>query len=194
MELRGAIEDLFVEAGTAGITQARVAEEVPPPEVQALLGLADGARLTVVRRVRAIEHQPFALTINYLPKALGRRLAQRDLYRFPLLQLLEEEGVRFDRADQTVEARLAEEEVAPPSGSSSAIPCSSWSDDVAGARAPIEVVGPLPADVYRYQIRLVRPRGPDSDGRRRGSRRGGNHGANWRGPREHVTVAASAAR
>lgn len=158
MELRGALEDLFAEVGTARVTMVRIAEEVPPPEVQHLLGLEAGARLTVIRRVRAIEHQPFALTINYLPKTLGRRLARRDLYRFPLLQLLEEEGVRFDHADQTIEARLAEEEMAKALGIE-------FGDPVLfvqrlmfdrGER-PIEVVrSHYRADVYRYQIRFVR--------------------------------------
>jgi GntR family transcriptional regulator len=158
MELRGALEDLFAEAGTARVTRARIAEEVPPPEIQDLLGLADGARVTVIRRVRAVERQPFALTINYLPKALGRRLARRDLHRFPLLQLLEEKDVRFDHADQTVEARLAEEEVANALGIE-------FGDPVlfverlmfAEGERPIEIVrSHYRGDVYRYRIRFVR--------------------------------------
>lgn len=158
IELTGAIEDLFADAGTSRVTTVRVAEEVPPPEVGHLLGLGDGARLTVIRRVRAIEQQPFALTVNYLPKSLGRRLARRDLYRFPLLQLLEQAGVRFDHADQTIEARLAEEETAGALGIEFGDPVL-FVERLMFARdeRPIEVVrSHYRADVYRYQIRFVR--------------------------------------
>jgi DNA-binding GntR family transcriptional regulator len=79
MELTGALEDLFAEAGSATVTDVRVAKDVPPPEIQGLLGLAKGACLTVIRRVRAIERRPFAFTINYLPDTLGCCLARRDL-------------------------------------------------------------------------------------------------------------------
>jgi GntR family transcriptional regulator len=158
IELTGALEDLFAEVGTSRVTSVRVAEEVPPPEVQHRLGLLDGARLTVIRRVRTIENQPFALTVNYLPKTLGRRLARRDLYRFPLLQLLEEAGVQFDHADQTIEARLAEEEMAKALGIEFGDPVL-FVERLMFARNedPIEVVrSHYRADIYRYQIRFVR--------------------------------------
>ncbi|MBI4628466.1 MAG: GntR family transcriptional regulator, partial [Candidatus Rokubacteria bacterium] len=109
MKLTGALEDLFAEVGSARVDTARLAEAPPPPEVQGLMGLGDGEPVTVIHRVRAIEGQRFALTVNYLPVALGRRIAEPDLYRLPLLQVLEEKlGVRFQHARQTVEARLAD--------------------------------------------------------------------------------------
>lgn len=159
MKLTGALEDLFAEVGGARVEKARIAEEPPPPEVRSLMGLADGEPVTAIHRVRAIEHQPFALTINYLPVRLGRRIAEPDLYLFPLLQLLEEKlGVRFHHADQTVEARLADEDVASALGLEFGDPVLFVERLMFGRGArPLEVVrSHYRADVYRYQITLVR--------------------------------------
>ncbi|MBI2492169.1 MAG: GntR family transcriptional regulator [Candidatus Rokubacteria bacterium] len=159
MKLTGALEDLFAEVGSARVDTARLAEAPPPPEVQGLMGLGDGEPVTVIHRVRAIEGQRFALTVNYLPVALGRRIAEPDLYRLPLLQVLEEKlGGRFQHARQTVEARLADAEVAAALGLEFGDPVLFVERLMFGrGPRPIEVVrSHYRADVYRYQIMLVR--------------------------------------
>ncbi|OGL16889.1 MAG: hypothetical protein A3F92_07630 [Candidatus Rokubacteria bacterium RIFCSPLOWO2_12_FULL_71_22] len=159
--LTGALEDLFAQVETAQVEGVRIVEEPPPRDVQEAMGLPEGEGVTVVRRVRAIDDQPFAVTLNYLPTWLGRRLRKEDLYRYPLLQLLEERHhILFRRADQTVEARLADEDIAKDLGIT-------FGDAVlfverrmfgAGDR-PVEVVrSHYRADVYSYKIRLVRTR------------------------------------
>jgi DNA-binding GntR family transcriptional regulator len=159
MELTGALEDLFAEANAIRADKAHVAEEIPPPEIQQLLGLVGGEPVTVIRRVRVIEGQPLAFTVNYVRRELGRRLSQHHLDRFPLMRLLEEQlHVRFDRADQTVEARLADEAVASVLGIDFGDPVL-FAERLMFDRGghPIEVVrSHYRADSYCYRIRFVR--------------------------------------
>ena len=159
MELSGVLEDLFAEANAVRAHTAHVVEEAPPPEIQRLLGLADGEPVTVIRRVRVIDRQPLAFTVNYLPRELGRRLSRHHLDQFPFMKLLEDEfGVAFDRADQTVEARLADEGVANALGIDFGDPVL-FAERLMFDRGDrlIEVVrSHYRADSYCYRIRFVR--------------------------------------
>ena len=159
--LTGSLEDLFAQVERTQIKSASLTERTPPRDVAQAMGLAEGAPATVLRRVRVIDDAPFAFTINYLPLEVGRRIREADLYGGPLLQLLEQKlRVRFTHAEQTVEARLADEDVAQALGGK-------FGDAVlyverrmfAGAGHPVEVVRSYyRADTYRYHIRLVRQR------------------------------------
>jgi GntR family transcriptional regulator len=159
--LTGSLEDLFAQVERTQIRSSSLAERTPPPDVGEALGLAPGAPATVLRRIRVIGDEPFAFTINYLPVELGRRIREADLYGGPLLQLLERKlRLRFTHAEQTVEARLADEDVAQALGGK-------FGDAVlyverrmfAGADHPVELVrSHYRADTYRYHIRFVRQR------------------------------------
>lgn len=156
-----ALENLFAEVETVRTQSAEILEEVPPPEIRAILRLPEGAPITVIRRVRAFREQVFSLTINYLPPHLGAHVTEAELYRFPLLRLLEEKLKVVSRyADQTVEARAADDEVAK------ALEIQ-FGDPVLFIERLMFADGPHPfevvrsfyrADVYRYQIRLKRSR------------------------------------
>lgn len=155
------LEDLFAQVERVRTKSAEIVEEVPPPDVRAVLQIPAGEALAVVRRVRVFREQPFSVTTNYLPREVGARLAEAELYRYPLLRLLEEKlRVVFRSADQTIEARLADEDVAKALGIH-------FGDPVlfverlmfTDADRPFELVrSHYRADVYRYQIRLTRSR------------------------------------
>jgi GntR family transcriptional regulator len=157
----GVLEDLFAQVAQSQVKSATIAEEPPPPDVREIMGLPEGEPVVVVRRDRAFDDDLFAVTVNYLPIRLGRRVAEGALYRTSLLQLLEQKlGVHFTHADQTVEARLADEDTAR------ALQVK-FGDPVlfvqrlmfAGRPHPEELVrSHYRADVYRYQIRLERRR------------------------------------
>jgi GntR family transcriptional regulator len=157
----GALEDLFAQVAEAQVKSARIAEETPPPDVREIMGLAEGEAVVVVRRDRAFDDDLFAVTVNYLPVRLGRRIDEAALYRTSLLQILEQGlGVRWSHADQTVEARAADEDTARALSVK-------FGDPVlyvqrlmyAGRPFPEELVrSHYRADVYRYQIRLERRR------------------------------------
>jgi GntR family transcriptional regulator len=157
----GTLEDLFAQVRAVGTKSAEIIEEAPPADVRALLGLGGQETVAVVRRVRTFRERIFSLSTNYLPKNIGVLLSESDLYEYPLLQLLEEKlHLVFRYADQTIEARLADEDVAKSLDIS-------FGDPVlfverlmfAEANRPVEVVRSYyRGDVYRYQMRLVRSR------------------------------------
>lgn len=161
LKLTTALENLFAEVERVRTRSAEIFEEMPPPEIRAILRLPEGQPITVIRRVRAFRDQVFSLTVNYLPRHLGEHVTVSDLYRFPLLRLLEEKLKVVSRyADQTVEARAADEEVAK------ALEIH-FGDPVLFIERLMYADGPHPfevvrsfyrADVYRYQIRLTRSR------------------------------------
>lgn len=159
VKFTAALEDLFAQVETVSTKWAEITEEPPPRDVRALLGLPEDAAAVIVRRVRAFGDQVFSLTTNYLPSRLRGKLSERDLYRYPLLQLLEERlRVHFRCADQIIEARLADEDVAKLLGVQ-------FADPVLFVERLMYADGPRPfevvrsyyrADVYRYQLRLTR--------------------------------------
>lgn len=169
--LTGALEDLFTQVERTQVRSVSVTERTPPHDVAETMALAPGEPVTVLRRVRAFDDEPFALTTNYMPLALGRRIRDVDLSGTPLLQILEKQlGLRFTHAEQTVEARLADDDVADALGGKfgDAVLYIERRMFVTRAEHPIEVVRSYyRADMYRYHIRLVRRRrerfawGPD---------------------------------
>ena len=156
-----ALEDLFAQVETVQTKAAQVTEQIPPLDVAHLLGLKEREPVSVVRRIRAYQGQVFALTMNYLPLSLGVRVREGDLYGYPLLRVLEEKlKIRFRSADQTIEARTADDEVAAALGVR-------FGDPVlyvqrlmfTEGRNPLEVVRSFyRGDIYRYQVRMARSR------------------------------------
>ena len=73
------------------------------------LGIAPGAEILDVRRLRLLEGVPVSVDRNRVPLALAPALAQADLATASLYELLESEhGIAPTRADYVVEARAAE--------------------------------------------------------------------------------------
>ena len=159
VKFTAALEDLFAHVERVSTKSAQITEEQPPIDVRTLLGVDEDAQVVVVRRVRAFRDQVFSLATNYLPRHVGAKLSESDLYRYPLLQLLEERlHVDFRYADQLMEARLADEDVAKMLGIR-------FGDPVLFVERLMYAEGPRPfevvrsyyrADVYRYQLRLTR--------------------------------------
>jgi GntR family transcriptional regulator len=104
----GSLTDLMNETRRARVRDVEVEHGVPLPN-----GVADQLQLTVatgtvVRRTRTVDGKPFAYTANYLPDAHGRRLTKRALQRSSLMQLLENQGVVFAGARQTIQSQPAD--------------------------------------------------------------------------------------
>ena len=106
LELSSLYDDL--EAAGQGPTTEVVGKETVPasPEVAAALGLAEGADVVRLERLRRTHGQPVALMCNHLPPGLldldGARLESTGLYR-----MLRSAGVTLHSARQTVGARSA---------------------------------------------------------------------------------------
>ena len=80
--------------------------------VAAALGLAPGDRVQKAVRVRSTREGPLSHITTYVPADVARPFGRRELARKPILLLLEEEGVKVGRAEQSISARLADAEVA----------------------------------------------------------------------------------
>ncbi|MGQ7298124.1 GntR family transcriptional regulator [Quadrisphaera sp. KR29] len=76
-----------------------------PPELAAALGLAPGAEVVTVRRLRLADGEPLALMTNHIPAATAPTREQ--LETEGLYEVMRARGVQFRVARQTVGARLA---------------------------------------------------------------------------------------
>ena len=77
-------------------------------EVAAALGLAPGEQVQRSVRVRKLEGKAFSYLTAYVPRALGETYSRKDIASKPLLSLLEKNGVRVSRAEQTITACMAD--------------------------------------------------------------------------------------
>jgi GntR family transcriptional regulator len=83
-----------------------------PQRVTAALGLARGARVFAVERLRLVDERPLSLQRSFLPAPLGEDVARADLAVTPLAQILEYKlGITVARAREVVSAvRLGQRE------------------------------------------------------------------------------------
>ncbi|MGW4024484.1 GntR family transcriptional regulator [Streptomyces sp. NPDC005009] len=106
LELSSLYDDLET-AGQGPTTRVIRNETVPAPaDVAVALGLAEGAEVILLERLRRTHGQPVALLCNYLPSGLlgldSARLEATGLYR-----MMRSAGITLHSARQTVGARAA---------------------------------------------------------------------------------------
>ncbi|MFG2120103.1 GntR family transcriptional regulator [Streptomyces sp. NPDC048710] len=111
LELSSLYDDLE-SAGQGPTTRVLRNERVPAgADVAAALGIAEGAEVVVLERLRCTHGQPVAFLCNYLPAALleldTERLESTGLYR-----MMRSVGITLHSARQTVGARSATAEEA----------------------------------------------------------------------------------
>ena len=109
----GLLEDLYDQVAKVDVRSVEIETMAGPPAVLQSLTLDPGTLLTVIRRDRHLDDQPFAYTINFLPQSIGARIDPSALRNFPLLRLLEERlGIEIASAEQSMRATLANAETA----------------------------------------------------------------------------------
>jgi GntR family transcriptional regulator len=110
----GFLEELQERVRKLRVTDAEIAQVPAPPEVKKALRLDDDtSELTVIRRLRFIDDQPFSYTLNYLPTEIGARIRHKDLYSMPLLKILQEDlRIPITRAKETIAAAPADPDTA----------------------------------------------------------------------------------
>jgi GntR family transcriptional regulator len=106
LELSSLYDDLE-SAGQGPTTRVLRNETVPATaDVAAALGVAEGAEVTVLERLRCTHDQPVAFLCNYLPAALialdDARLESTGLYR-----MMRSAGITLHSARQSIGARRA---------------------------------------------------------------------------------------
>jgi len=86
-----------------------------PPDVRRQLDLRPNDEVVSFKRVAIVDGEPLAYIVNYLPRDIGMKIYEEDeaLTFRPIAYLLRERyGISLTRADQTIDAVLAEPEVA----------------------------------------------------------------------------------
>ena len=98
-----------------GRADRRVAQE---------LGLAEGARMFVLERLRLVDGQPLSFQASHLPAAIGEEAAKADLTVTPLRHVLSFKlGIEITAARETVSAETLPARAARELGCAAGAPC-----------------------------------------------------------------------
>jgi len=108
MRFRGSLRDLISETTRAGIRGVEMERDAPIQQRIAEVLHLEVPRGTIVRRTRTIDGQPFAYTVNHLSSPLSDLVTEEELRRVGLMTLLEEKGIVFGGATQSIRAQLAD--------------------------------------------------------------------------------------
>ena len=158
LEFSGFMDDLFYQISKSKTKWVTMARMLPPQPIKEKLRLrSEHDEVVQIKRVRFLLENSFAYTINYLPIEIGSKIKETDLYRKPLLQIMEQDlGIRFTEAFQTIEASFADQEVAHKLGIPSGSPILFVERIMyAKNRKPVEVVqSSYRGDLYKYIVRL----------------------------------------
>ena len=142
------------------MTDAEIAQVPAPPEVKKTLQLDnDTSELTLIRRLRFIDDQPFSYTLNYLPTEIGARIRQKDLYSMPLLKILQQDlKIPIVRAKETIAAAPADPDTARRLGIPVLYPVLHMTRIMfTTGDKPFEVVDIFyRADKYHYSVNMTR--------------------------------------
>ena len=157
LEFTGFMDDLFYQISKSKTKSVKINRMTVPKLVKEKLGLEDGHEVVQIKRVRFLEDKSFAYTINYLPIEIGSKINEKDLFKKPLLQILEQDfGIQFNEALQTIEASFADKEVAEQLGITSGSPILFVERIMyTKKRRPVELVqSSYRGDLYKYIVRL----------------------------------------
>jgi GntR family transcriptional regulator len=155
----GFLEDLQERVLKLKIKDVEITRIPASPDLRDLLQLGDGNEVTVIRRLRHIDEEPFSFTINYLPRAIGDRIREKDLFTVPLLRILQDDlKIPITRARETIEAAPADPDVAHRLGISVLHPVMHMKRVMYTVKdKPFELVETYyRADKYHYSVNLVR--------------------------------------
>ena len=96
-------------------TRAKLLELVPVKatrDVATSLGVAEGDIVIRIKRIRYVDQTPLAYIVAHLAKKIGPLVLGDDLERTPIVTLLSKYGIPIVEARQTIEATLADGEMA----------------------------------------------------------------------------------
>ena len=165
--LTGFMEDLISMGVKTKTKVLDIATIEAPDTIRDRMKLDPPGHLLRVIKVREIGGKPFSYVINYFPPDIGRKLKKEDLIAKPALTILEEDlGVQVAEAIQTVEATIADAEIAPLLQVRVGEPLLKAERTVFDVRKrPIEYVSALyRSDKYFFTVKLERKRSKDSVG------------------------------
>lgn len=161
LEFSGFMDDLFFyQISQIQIKSVTINRVVPSKTIRNKLELSNEEKEVVqIKRVRFLRNRLFTYTINYLPIEIGMQINEKDLYKKPILQILEQDlKIRFTEAFQMVEASFADQEVAEKLNILSGSPILFVERIMyAKNRRPVEIFqSSYRADIYKFIIRFIK--------------------------------------
>jgi GntR family transcriptional regulator len=163
LEFSGFMDDLFYQVQKSRTKSVEIATMTVPKPIREKLELENEEEEVVrVKRIRFKNDKSFAYTVNYLPLEIGLKITERELYKKPLLRILEQDlGIQFTEAFQTIEASFADQEVSEKLGIPSGSPILFVERIMYMKRArPVELVqSSYRGDLYKYIVRLKNVKG-----------------------------------
>ena len=158
LEFTGFMDDLFYQISKSKTKSVKITRMPAPKLIKEKLELdKEDEEVVQIKRVRSLEEKLFAFTINYLPAEIGTKIIEKDLYKKPLLQILEQDlGIQFTEAVQTIEASFSDQEVSEQLRIASGSPILLVERIMyTKQRKPVEVVqSSYRGDLYKYVVRL----------------------------------------
>jgi GntR family transcriptional regulator len=165
--LSGFIEDIISMGIKTKTKLIDISWMEAPENVKEHLNLQKQDQTLRIEKVRLIKGRSFSHVFNYLPPEIGQNIPSDKLTEKPLLKILEDDlNIRVDTAIQTVEATIADAQVATLLGIRVGEPLLKVERTVFDVRKkPIEYVSVLyRADKYFYTVNLKRERSKNSAG------------------------------
>ncbi len=158
LEFTGFMDDLFYHISKTTTKSAEIKKIQVPKFVRDKLEIDENIEEIIqIKRVRLKSGKCFANTINYIPIEIGVQISKKELFKKPLLQIMEQDlGVKFKEAFQTIEATFANREVAEnlqiPPGSPILFAQRIMYKE---KQKPVEFVqSSYRGDLYKYVVRL----------------------------------------
>jgi DNA-binding GntR family transcriptional regulator len=156
----GFLEELQERVRKLKVTSVEMSQTPATAELRAALRLDPAtSELTLIRRLRHIDEEPFSYTQNYLPTEIGARIRLKDLYSMPLLKILQEDlKIPIVRAQETIEAAPADPDTARRLGIPVLYPVLHMTRVMYTTNdRPFELVDIYyRADKYHYSVNMVR--------------------------------------
>ncbi len=163
-KLTGSMEDLIYMGIQTSAKVLDLSAIAAPDKLREYLKLGPGAEVLRIEKIRFVDQAPFSYVLNFLPLKIGRKVNPEQLTVKPLLMILEEDlGIKTGEAVQTVEATIADAQVAPLLDVRVGDPLLKAERTVFDrSQRPIEHVSALyRADKYCYKVKLKRERSKD---------------------------------
>lgn len=127
--------------------------------VAARLGLAEGADVTEIRRIRLLNREPVSLEVTYVPEWLGEPLRKADLVTRDIFLIIENDlSTPLGHADLSVDAILADEDLAQALRIEEGAPVlriERLTHDAAGRPIDFEYLY-FRGDAFQYRLRIDR--------------------------------------
>lgn len=160
MKFTGFLEELYDQVQKVSVKDVEVSRIPVTDDLRKLLDLGPGeSELLRIKRLRYVNDAPYAYTVNFLPLEIGNQIQEKDLYRVPLLWILQEQlKIPITRAHETVEAAAADPEVSERLDIPLLYPVMHVKRVMFTERdRPLELVESYyRADRYQYSVNLIR--------------------------------------